>query len=240
MAFSHVQGGGIDKSSSVSTATITLTSNPVQGNVVVVGVALDAGSSGFTGITVKDSNNNSYTKTPSSPLNLGATNAQAALFYLIAPSNATKTITISWTGATTTGDFWADEFSGGGSNIIFDKDNHTSSVFGTTTINLPALVTTGTNELLYAIAFPGGSISAPAAGATLGIWTGSSFGPSATTGGDTEYLLSGSGSVTPQFTDSASGDTVAVIIAAFFVQAFEDDSFVQFQPPPFDPIVSVW
>lgn len=240
MAFSHVQGGGISQATLVSSVVVTLGSNPAQGNVVIVGVLQDSGNGTITGQTVKDSNNNNYTQSPASPISHG-NGAIASIYYLIAPSNATKTITVAWTGANNTPDVWADEFSAGGSTILFDKDLSGSNTFAGTTVNLPTITVTGVNELVYAIGFPGNALTAPTGGATLGIWTGTTLGVNTTnTGGGTEYLLSGSGSLAPNFTDSAAGDTVQVILAAFFTQPFEDDSFVQFQPPPFDPIVSVW
>lgn len=207
MAFSQVQGAA-GSASATTSMTITLTSNPTLGDLVCVAVTPAVA---VTAMTCKDSNNNSYTATPSSPSTIETGAGQVWLFYLLsAPSNATKTLTVAWTTSSDAGG-WADEFSYGTQTCTFDKDASGVGTTGTT-INLPSITPTNSGSLLYAAAAAGGTISAPTANATLGSWTGS--GGAITDGDMAEYDLNASGATAVQFTQT-SGNWSALAMAFF-------------------------
>jgi hypothetical protein len=224
-SFTHVQGAVGYKPSS-SPDTITLGANPTLGNLVCVGITTLG--SAITAVSVKDSNNNAYTITPNSPSALQSGAGQVWMAYLLsAPSNASKTITISYTGSVSVG-AWADEFSGG--PFSFDKDVSAANSVAGTTVNTPTLATAASGELLYAAAGVNGDISAPTAGETLGSWTGA--GGAITAGNMSEYDLSASGTVAVQFTSSPS--TWAAMAMAFYASsvsvqpAYREDKYVSF------------
>jgi len=195
MAFVHKQGA-VGSVSGGSTFNIVLPSNPTSGNLVCVGIAPQVA---LAAITVTDSNNNSYTVTPDSPSTFESGAGEVWLFYLLsAPSNATKTLTVSWTGSSNAAG-WADEFSYTGT-CFFDKDANGFSATNHTTINSPSITPTNANSLLYACAAAGGTITHPIAGATLGSWTGS--GGAITQGDMAEYDLSASSATAVDFTQT--------------------------------------
>src|SRR6266581_1172642 len=95
MAFSQIQGASAPSGGSTSTTiTVTLTTNPVTGNLVCVGLALGGA---VTSLTIKDANNNSYTISPNSPAIEAGSNRVYLAYLLSAPANASKTITAAWT-----------------------------------------------------------------------------------------------------------------------------------------------
>jgi hypothetical protein len=219
MGFSHVQGNRANVTTASSSWSVTpLTSNPAQGDLVVLFIYVTNFNSGLT-LSVKDSNNNSYQLTTSSPY--GDTtngNGTFSLAYLLsAPSNATKTINITWTGGSATGNVWADEFSYTGGSAAFDLDATGSTTATGSAFNNVSITPSGSGELLYAGASCSSVLTAPTAGATQGIWTGAGGGPdSSGTGGDAEYdLSSASGSSSVNFTCANSGDTTTAIIGAW-------------------------
>jgi hypothetical protein len=237
MGFSHVQGQKADATSSVTALQIVLGSNPTPGNLVCVGVEI-AGSN--AGLSIKDANNNTYQLTPNSPASCGS--ATVSLAYLLsAPANASATINISWTNAAAYDSAWADEFSPSGGAAVFDKDavqsNGTASGY---TINLPSITPSGSNELLYGTAAPDHSITAPAAGATLGAWTGAAGGIDSSTGCTSEYCLSASSATAADYTDNTSGDSYCAMAMAFYSFPPDEDSSMGPRPQAADPTVTVW
>jgi hypothetical protein len=198
MSFTHVQGKVISQFvSSVTTLSLVLSSAPTTGNLVCVGFLAQAQN--VSALTVKDSNNNSYTVTPNSPATQSSCGAAFTAYLLSAPSNASATITATWTTASNAA-IWADEFSYTGGSAVFDKDLAGTGTTGTT-INTPVLVPAGAGELGYVQGLAQGSISAPAAGATLGSWTGSAG--AITNGNMAEYALNLSASTAADFTQSS-------------------------------------
>ena len=146
-SFKHIQGAVGYKSSS-SSDTVMLSANPTLGDLVCVGITTL--SSAITSVKVEDSHNNSYTITPNSPSALQSGAGQVWMAYLpSAPSNATNTITISYTGSASVA-AWADEFSGG--PFSFDKDVSAVNGNAGTTVNTPTLTPKVSGELLYAAA----------------------------------------------------------------------------------------
>ena len=241
--FSHVQGAMVQVTSAWTSSpfTLTLASAPAPGDLVVVAFAtLGCTSGGPSPITIQDAGGNSYTliSTPaalsqavSSGICSGGTvYANLWLGYLLnAPSNASGTISVSWSSGQTMGDVWADEFSPSGGSVTFDTSAGVSSGSASgTAISSPSITPSLPNELLYGAAVPpelapptgsACSMTAPAAGATLGAWKGGAGGiPPLTgyeSGGATEYDLNSSGATAVSFTNQCSGVKYAAIVAAF-------------------------
>jgi hypothetical protein len=243
MAFSHVQGKLGTATSGHATVASVLTSAPTTGNLVCV-VITAQGSITLNSVKDNASPNNSYTITPNSPssANDGTAGSCWLAYLLSAPSNANPTITATFSANSVgTLDIWAEEFSVTGGSQTFDKDVIGSGTSGTT-INTPSITPTNANSLLFSGASVENQISAPAAGATLGVWTGSAGGISAS-GNQAEYDLSASGATAVQYTQS-SGHWDAMVMS-FFISAgasvtFEDDSFNVVLVPPIEPTISVW
>ena len=218
-AWTHIQGAkGRDTAGngSATSLTITLGSTPTAGNLICVGLNLAGKTTLPTTISIKDSNSNAYQLTPDTATN--GTALAAVAYLLVAPSNATKTINVSWTnGAYGVG--WAEEFHSGDS-AVYDKDAVKSSGTATTgtpyTINLPSITPAYSGELLYSVANPHNNITAPASGATLGGWTGAAGGIDSNYDSTAEYILSASGATAVDYTDNTSGDSYAAAAMAFY------------------------
>jgi hypothetical protein len=237
MGFTHVQGA-VGSGVSTASITITLPSNPVQGNIVCVGMAPGIA---ISGLTVVDGNSNSYTITPNSPSTFQTNCGQVWLAYLLnAPANANKVITLSWNTADNTPVAWADEFSVSGGTAAFDKDAKANTGTAGTTINTPTITPTGPTELLFACAASGSAITAPAANGNLGVWKGS--GGAITSGDMAEYDLSASSLTAVNFTQASAGWSAMAMAFTFtsLSGTFEDDSFSIVPCVGFDQNVSVW
>ena len=117
--FSHVQGAMVQVTSAWTNSpfTLSLASNPAQGDLVVaVFASLGCTNGGPSPVTIKDANGNSYTVI-SSPATLsqgvssglcsgGTVYANLWLGYLLnAPSNASGTIQVSWSSGQALGTF---------------------------------------------------------------------------------------------------------------------------------------
>lgn len=169
MGFSFVRKAGNNGTinGSPGTINVVLGAAPAQHSIVVVAFAL--GSTGGTLTGVKDSNNNVYTITSGSPSTFQSGAGQIWLAYLLdAPSNATATITGTFTGAQGFGAAsWAVNFTVSGGTIAFDKDAKNNSSTGTT-INTPSITPTKANSLLYAACAVGGTVSTANSPWTLG------------------------------------------------------------------------
>jgi len=210
MGISHIRGS-VNVVDSGTFYTINLSANPTTGDTVCVGVVFETTVSG---VSVEDGNFNAYTVTPSSPSPFE--DGYVYLFYLLsAPSNASRAISISWTGAAnSTG--WADEFRTSGGKISFDTDAAAASATGGTTVNTPSITPATTGGLLYATASSAMSvITAPASGATLGGWTGAAGAIS--NGFMSEYILAAAGtSQAVDFTQSVSSAWSAMAMSFTF------------------------
>jgi hypothetical protein len=193
--------------------TITLGCTPTAGDLVPL--IVNTGGTA-TSLTAKDSNNNSFTLTPHSPAVNVSSGKSWALYLLPAPANATSSITVSWTG-TDVGAGWAEVISITGGAAGFDNDATTSTTGSGNTLNSSSTTPAGSDEFLMAAANEAnGPITAPAAGATLGVWTGAQGGIDAgLTDSDAEFDLSASVATAVQFTDSTSNDQYCAIVMAF-------------------------
>jgi hypothetical protein len=175
--------------------------NPNTGDVVVFACANNA-TGGVTGVTIADSNSNNYTAVSSYTAN----SYTIYPFYLVEPSNATSSITITWTGSghiyCRTGEFIP---SGGTASLDAGCSALTGSGTTGTTINSPS-PDCPAGDLMWADAV-GGALSAPVSGATAGGWTG----PDTAAGNSLEeYILSASGSGTAVDFTQTSGTWAAV------------------------------
>jgi hypothetical protein len=151
MGFAHAQANIFTTGGGVSSISVSFTNNPAPGDVVCVEVETFL-ASGITLTSVKDGNNNSFIISPNSPTSQ-ATVGSLWLAYLIAPSNANKTITASFSTPTVGGcAITADDFSVSGGSGAFDKDGQSSSATGATPYITPSLTPAGSSELFYACA----------------------------------------------------------------------------------------
>jgi RHS repeat-associated protein len=214
--WTHVQGGSAANSSQVTSLTLTLPSNPGAGHDVLVAVEFDCCASvPVSNVSMHDSNGNWYTISPHSPYQSPNNTASSYFFYLLnAPSNASQTLYITWTTAIDAV-AWADEFSSSSGAATFDTDIMATDTFAANSINFPSITPAGSDELLYALVFPGNAITAPTAGANAGPWVGAAGGIDGTaTGGAAEYDLSASATTAPNFTDAVTGDSATVPVLA--------------------------
>lgn len=209
--FAHVAGSNGTNSNNGGAVTIgvTLGHTPATGQIVLCNLSFVVGVTP-TGITLKDSNNNSYTVGPNSP----ATNAALAFstytFHLSsAPSNATATLTAAWTNSQSFEWLACDIFTDSGVSQVFDTDAVSTNATSTVTtgaITVPSLTPATTGELLYCGVLPNDAIISPTAGSTQGVFTGAvidGLGPGA------EYALSISGATAANFTDNSGLDPIA-------------------------------
>jgi hypothetical protein len=196
MAFAHVQGNAANSTANVTTQSVVLGAAPGLGHLVCVGLVL-AGA--VTALTIHDSNANVYTITPNSPEIFGAGGDTYLAYLLNAPANASATITATWTTGVPAA-IWADEFSVTGAPAFFDIDIGGSGTG--TAVNAPSITPGNPNSLIYATCGSGGTISAPAAGGTLGAWTGAAGGVQ--DGDMSEYALSITGAQAVEFTQTTS------------------------------------
>jgi hypothetical protein len=152
-----VAGQVVEGNAGFGTATLTLTlpNNPTTNDLVVVSIAFPA-SPGT--ISVKDSNNNVYTAATSTPFT--ASSGVYGTYYLVAPANATKSITLA--GTTATGGFivgWIAEFSGTATTTPLETVGTANFAGPGTAVNLPSVTTTNSGDLLIAFAQTFGAIS---------------------------------------------------------------------------------
>jgi len=217
MAWTEVQGKFAYTSTSSGGAptsiSITLNSAPVAGHLVCVGMEVDfALTITLTNLLIKDSNNNPYTITPTSPLVNATVAPKIYIFlgYLVAPANASATINASWTlvnnSAGGEATIFVEEFvlPTGTAYPLLDKDSAGTGTTGTT-INTPSITPANSGELLFAYSIAYSVITAPTAGGSLGGWTGSAAGIEPNSGSMAEYILnSGTSSTAVDFTQTTS------------------------------------
>lgn len=214
MGFAHLQGAS-GTFASGSTCTVTLPVNPTQGNCVTVGLAWGGGGGTPTLPTCSDSNSNAYTV--GAAIAGSTTNGFICLFYLLsAPANATKTLTLGWSGTTTaSGDGLSDEFTVSGGTTSFDKAGTAAGGSGTS-FTTPSITPATAGSLLYGVASCQGNWTTPAAGSTLGVWTGAAGTPGPN-GHGAEYLVNSTNTATAfNATQSPTGTHEENIISIKF------------------------
>lgn len=225
VTFTHIRGGhdfSHSTGGSSTSCSFSLGAAPAAGHIVFVGVGLFKGSPDVTPttLTVADGNSNSYTV--SSPVNYTFGTLFAHLYgaYFIVSGTPSATINMALTGsgAVYSLDCWGDEFSKSSGTITFDSFASASGAqtCSGTSAAAPSITAGGTPGLLYGLAVdPDNSFTDPAAGATLGAWTGTQGGPEIPDiGMITEYNLASSGSTAVNYTCGASGDRYGSMVAA--------------------------
>ncbi len=216
MAFTHSQGKILIASGgTITTVGISqsLASTPSPGDVIWVGVGNSTGHSQST-VTVADSNGNAFTATPNS--NYSANSRPLSLFYLVAPSNVSGTIIIkAGAGGNFSGTVIADVFHVSGGTATFDHDAVANS--SANPMILPSITPTYASSLLYSFASGIATFTAPAAGGTLGSWTGGGAGIQSGVYAE-EYILSATGATGVDYTNSNSVSCDG-IVAAFYISS---------------------
>jgi hypothetical protein len=200
MAWTHIQGSGTFVNTPIATLSIVMGAAPTVGNLVCFGIIITCSAGLSSNLLVQDSNGNTYTISPNSPsaqvtqtggAGGGGQTGQTYAAYLVAPANASATITATWTNGATTGvQIFVDEFHSTLPGITFDADAADANATGAINQTAPVITPNhGAGELFWSISGSTNTYTAPTAGATLGVWTG---GPGGVQDGDlAEYDLSG-------------------------------------------------
>lgn len=206
----HTHGVGGEASGSGTSQAVTLSGAPTTGDtcIATLGVLV---SISISGLTLTDSNNNSYTVIATPANQTGATLWEWGAYLLNAPSNATASLTASWTTSAGYSDIFVDCFhvSGGTDSFGSSAISATNAVSGAAgAITSPTITPAGSADLLYAGGIPNGNFSNPTQGSTQGVWTGGQLDVFA---GLSEYDLSAGSATAVNITDAAVGDPYAVI-----------------------------
>lgn len=230
MPFTHVLGSGATGSGAGNTATITLGAAPTQGNLVCFGIVITAGTTAIptiSGLVIEDSNGNVYTVTPQSPsaeitqtgntFPTSTTGATYAAYLLSAPANASATITATWTvtgggGGMQSTQIFADEFSYTGGSAVFDTSVAATNVAGATTVTTPSITPTHAGSLIYNTTGSCNTITAVG-----GTWVAGGGG--AQNGDESAYVLSQTGALAADYTQSGSYGWSGVSMAFFIASA---------------------
>src|SRR5271170_6439878 len=132
MAWTHIQSLGATTGAALTTFSITLGAAPTVGNLVCFGIIITCTTGVSSALDVQDGNGNYYTISPNSPAPQitqsggaggGGTTGSTYACYLVAPANASATITATWTNGTTNGiQIFVDEFHSSLPGITFDTD----------------------------------------------------------------------------------------------------------------------
>ena len=251
MGFGHVQGAGSYSGSLITSTSASLGTAPASGDWVCVSLILiNTSGTAPSSVAIKDSNSNNYTISPNSPStgSSGGYYVWIYLAYLKAPANASSSISASWTTSCYVG-FWIDDFSITGGTSSFDKDvAGTLETASSGSATLPSITPSASGELLYSAGVDVTNYyTAPAAGATLGGWTGAALAlQNSGDDGSAEYILSSTGSATgTDYTCEGSSDAYLNAIMAFTFTASgfqpdEDFPVPPSQPQSADPTVTVW
>lgn len=182
-----------------STVVVVLTNNPTPGNVVVVAGFFQDPAQAFSIVSIQDSNGNAYT-VPTNGTESSQPTAPGAAFeaYLLsAPSNATKTITVTFGQLGAFSAAFTAEFTVGSGPAIFNAAPVPATGTGTA-INGPTVTQNGNGDLLTAYAVHADAVNSANSG-----WTATETLP--TTFGDClAYVASSSGNKAVDFTGNSS------------------------------------
>lgn len=209
--FTEIQGSWGTSVSSGTTATVTLTSTPTTGNLVVCSVHLFPISLGITSIKDSAGTPNNYTVSTHSP-SATQTSADAVFiaYLLNAPAGASSTITVTANGTITFGSFiGCEEFHRTSGTWAFDTDAAGNGA-ATTAVNAPSITAAASGELEIGWAnIQTGMSSANSP------WTECTAGTSASLVGACEIILSGTGSATAMNFTAFSSTEWNSMMAAF-------------------------
>jgi hypothetical protein len=207
--------GALTFVSSGTTCVCTLPATPFVGDLIAVGVNFWDGSATAPTLAIADSNGNNYSMTPNSlPTGVGAADGFPAIFYLIAPSNASATITCTASRSISGGEFSirVDEFSANGATFAFDLDAAATPTSGTP-VTTPSLTPSQVGSLLYGICTPNFTISS-----VNSPWTVAESGQDAAGCIDAFILSSASGSTAMNMTQTSGAAGYAAMMASFKIQ----------------------
>jgi len=211
MPFAHAQATAVNFTNTTGATSLSavLTHPPANGDLVCVACFYDASQTTVTSCV--DGNSNIYTRSVSSPSSAqNATSGSATLFYWVANSNGSATVTFQFTSLPAASNgvvIIVDDFSVSGGTAHFDKDAAGSSTVAGTTVNTPVFSPTVTGQLFYAYVAPQHictAINSP--------WVGTIETNVNTCA---EYILSASGSQNPNVTQTSG--VWDSIMAAFTV-----------------------
>jgi len=204
-AFTKAQTGVHTAWSTGTSMTSTFASAPATGDLVIVGINFYNASNCGTLSSVTDGNGNAFTVTTATTTNASNSGCARVAYELSAPSNATKTITATFTTNPQSGsDIWADDFTVSGGTVSLDSSS-TGSGSGAT-ITTPTTTVSGSGDLLYGV----GSTAGSGITAASSPWTGNDAGV-ASDGNYTEYDLSASVNTAVKFTQhSAKWNSVGI------------------------------
>lgn len=162
----RVAGQHTSGTNTATSASLTFTSNPTSGNLVVVVVQVVAPSKA---IVVQDAAGtpNSYTATTHSPATDG-TFVTFGIWYLEAGATANKTVNITWGGASLQWNAWMQEYTGNASASPLEQEQDiTGGSPSQTNINLPSYTPTNANDLIVATASAGSGFASVGSGYSL-------------------------------------------------------------------------
>lgn len=218
MAWTKTQTGIHVRTASGTSINAVFASNPTAGNVVCLAGFYASGGT----VTAQDSNGNNYTQPSNSPQAAFVASWPSFCLYLIAPANASKTITISVSGVTSTISVFADEFTPPSGTAAFDNSAKGGATAGASPITSPNINASAASELLYEYA---GNPSSNNFNGTGSGWTTNDAGAGAN-GDIAGYQLNGaSGNTAVNFTAPGSNNvnTVAMSFKTTSASAFEYD-----------------
>lgn len=153
-----------------TTLSVTLTSAPTAGNLMVCNILAVPNTHSQISIQDNASTPNVYTLSPSSPSTISPSSAWASLAYLVAPSGAGATITVTLAVAVTASAVTGcEEFHKSAGTPTFDKDIAGNGTPGGNIANTPSITPSAPGELLVGTAYLGGS-GALAAGSPWALW----------------------------------------------------------------------
>lgn len=210
-AFTLKQNGvSFGKSGDYSSVSVALASNPTAGSVVAVRYLFyDGGTTPPSITSIKDGNDNAYAVEAH---NSGSTNMDMAGFigqgYVVAPSNAEKTITVTFSktcGSDGVLAIWIDEFAPPAATTASYDDGEVGN--GTEAINTPTIPVSGTEELVVSVASDAYTVNS-----TTGSWISNAGGNQYNN--NAAYILSVSSSTAVGFQGS-SGNVYNAIGMSF-------------------------
>jgi hypothetical protein len=141
MAITRVSGQSVAGTANATSCTLSLTSNPTPGNLVVVGVCTGAQSVTISSCADTAGTPNAYTPTPLSPASNAAA-ANAYIFYLKnTPASAVKSVKATASSSTAIA-MWLVEIAGADTTAPLHIEAIYASTTSQTNMNNPSITTT--------------------------------------------------------------------------------------------------
>jgi hypothetical protein len=188
-------------SSTGTNNTCTLPGNVTAGNVILWGGVINDLTT--TVSAVKEGNGASLTITPQSPLSEATSTGQGWMAYTLSATGGSATVVATLVGGTTLRSTWCLEAHPTGAAPVFDTGATGTSSTGADISTSITLATTG--ELVAFVCRVAGAVSSVASPWTLWAITGN--------GNPGGYDLSGSGTITSNYTPAAAGPGLCLVEA---------------------------